>query len=311
MARKPTDELGRLSETDDLRAEDVTDFEAVRGQLFGVAYRILGSVGDAEDVVQEAWVRWQRADRRVIRNPAAFLTTTVTRLAISAATSARARRETYVGPWLPEPVDTTADPTLGAERAEALDLAVLMLLEKLPPTERAAYVLREAFDYSHRRIAEVLETSEVNARQLVTRARKHLASERSATVDRSEHRRLVEAFLAASRRGDLASLERLLAADVVARSDGGGRVHASRKDLVGAARVTTLLDNVFRKYWHASTIRAVEVNGATGLLVAAPDGTPEALIALDASERGIERLLLVLNPDKLGQFAELAASPPG
>ncbi|WP_234359228.1 RNA polymerase sigma-70 factor [Plantactinospora sp. BC1] len=283
--------------------DELGDFQAVRGRLFGIAYRMLGSVGDAEDVVQDAWLRWQGTDRRSVRNPAAFLTTTTTRLAINAVTTARARRETYVGPWLPEPVDTSADPALGAERAEGLELGVLLLLEKLAPAERAAYVLREAFDYAHRQVAEVLGTTEANARQLLSRARRHLASTRSTPVGRAEHRRLVEAFRAAARGGDLAALERLLAADVIASSDGGGRVHASRKDLYGVARVTTLLDNVLRKYWSESVIRVVPANGTESLLVAAADGTPEALLALAATDRGVERLFLVLNPDKLRQFA--------
>ncbi|MGI5149767.1 RNA polymerase sigma-70 factor [Plantactinospora sp. CA-294935] len=286
-----------------VQTDGVVDFEAIRGRLFGIAYRMLGTVGDAEDVVQDAWLRWQRTDRRNVRNPAAFLTTTTTRLAINAVTAARARRETYVGQWLPEPVDTAADPALGAERAEVLELGVLLLLEKLAPAERAAYVLREAFDYAHRQVAEVLGTTEANARQLLSRARRHLASARSAPVGRAEHRRLVEAFVAAARGGDLAALERLLADDVVASSDGGGRVHASRKDLHGAARVTTLLDNVLRKYWRDSAFRLVPANGAESLLVAAADGTPEALLALAATGRGIERLFIVVNPDKLQQFA--------
>ena len=213
---------------------DLAAFEDVRPRLFGLAYRMLGSVAEAEDVVQDAWLRWQGTDRRVVRNPAAFLTTTTTRLAINATTSAHARRETYIGPWLPEPVDTSADPALGAERAEALEMAVLLLLEKLGPTERAAYVLREAFGYSYREIADVLDTSEVNARQVARRAREHLDSERSAPATPAQQRRLLESFVAAARVGDLDGLERLLVDDVVVRPDGGGEVHASRVELVGA-----------------------------------------------------------------------------
>ncbi|MEV4537892.1 RNA polymerase sigma-70 factor [Asanoa sp. NPDC049518] len=287
----------------DVTGEDLDQFEAVRGRLFGIAYRMLGSVSDAEDVVQEAWMRWQNTDRRKVDNPAAFLSTTTTRLAINAVTSARARRESYVGPWLPEPVDTRADPALGAERAEALEMGALLLLERLPAAERAAYVLREAFGYPHKDVAEVLETSEANARQLVTRARKHLTSERSAPVDRAQHRRFVDRFLAASRDGDVAAFEQLLASDVIARNDGGGKVHAARKDVVGADRVANLLDNVLRKYWNTATFRAVEVNGDAGLLVVHADGTPEALIAMATSARGIEELYIVANPDKLRQFS--------
>ncbi|WP_246125155.1 RNA polymerase sigma-70 factor [Cellulomonas xylanilytica] len=285
---------------------DLAAFEDVRPRLFGIAYRMLGSVAEAEDVVQDAWLRWQGTDRRVVRNPAAFLTTTTTRLAINATTSAHARRETYVGPWLPEPVDTTADPALGAERAEALELAVLLLLEKLGPTERAAYVLREAFGYSYREIADVLEMSEVNARQVARRAREHLESGRSAPASPARHRRLLESFVAAARVGDLDGLERLLVDDVVVRPDGGGEVHASRVELVGAARTVTFLDNVLRKYWQASTLRIVEANGGAALLVTSAAGEPQAVVALDVSDRGIEHVYIVVSPSKLRQFAPAA-----
>ncbi|MFD7875269.1 sigma-70 family RNA polymerase sigma factor, partial [Streptomyces sp. NPDC059766] len=163
---------GAPSDTDDRATQE---FLAVRPQLFGIAYRVLGSSAEAEDVVQDAWLRWQNADRTTVREPAAFLTAVATRLAINVAQSARVRRESYVGPWLPEPVDTSQDPQLGAERAEAVEMAVLLLLEKLNPVERAAYVLREAFDYPYSRIADILETSDANGRQLVSRARRHLA----------------------------------------------------------------------------------------------------------------------------------------
>ncbi|MDG4824859.1 RNA polymerase sigma-70 factor [Asanoa sp. WMMD1127] len=292
-----------MTGADDVTAEDLAQFEAVRGRLFGIAYRMLGSVSDAEDVVQEAWMRWQRTDRRKVDNPAAFLSTTATRLAINAATSARARRESYVGPWLPEPVDTSADPALGAERAAALEMGVLLLMERLAPAERAAYILREAFGYAHRQVAEVLETSEANARQLVSRARRHITAERTSPVDRVQHRRLIDGFLAASRDGDLAAFEQLLAGDVVARNDGGGRVHAARKDIAGPDRVRNFLDNVLRKFWSTSTFRPVEANGETGVLVLTAEGTPEALIALTASAGGIDQLFIVANPDKLRQFA--------
>ena len=177
-------------------------FLSVRSRLFGIAYRMLGSATEAEDVVQEAWVRWQGTDRSVVRNPAAFLTTTVTRLAINAATSARARRETYVGPWLPEPVDTSDDPALGAERAEALEIATLVLLERLAPVERAVYVLREAFDYPYRRVAEILGLTEANARQLARRARERPGARPAVPVDPGEHRRLPDESVAAAHDGD-------------------------------------------------------------------------------------------------------------
>src|SRR6185295_13519794 len=155
--------------------DGVSVFESVRPRLFGIAYRMLGSAAEAEDIVQDAWLRWQGTDRTAVADPPAFLATATTRLAITFSQSARSRRETYIGPWLPEPIDTSGDPRLGAERAEALEFAVLLLLEKLSPTERAAYVLREAFDYSYDQIAHTIRSTEANARQLVTRARKHVS----------------------------------------------------------------------------------------------------------------------------------------
>lgn len=182
-------------------------FMSVRPRLFGIAYRMLGSAAEAEDVVQDVWVRWQATDRGRVRDTKAFLVTTVTRLAINVMQSARLRRETCVGPWLPEPIDTSADPRVGAERGQALASGVLLLLETLTPTERAAYILREAFDYPYRDIANVLRLEEANARQLVTRARQHVANGRRIPANSIEQHGLLEAFLAAARHGDVARLE--------------------------------------------------------------------------------------------------------
>ena len=168
---------------------------------------MLGSAAEAEDIVQDVWVRWQTTDRSVVRDAAAFLATMTTRLAINVMQSARSRRETYVGPWLPEPVDTSADPGLGAERGEALELGVLILLEKLSPAERAAYILREAFDYAYRDIADTLRLQEPNARQLVTRARQRVANGRRTPANATEQRRLLAAFIVAAKNGDVAGLE--------------------------------------------------------------------------------------------------------
>src|SRR4051794_2291840 len=197
-------------------------FASVRPRLFGIAYRMLGSSAEAEDIVQDVWLRWQAYDRSAVLDPPAFLATTTTRLAINVAQSARARHETYVGPWLPEPVDTSADPALGAERAEALELAVLVVLEALTPTERAAYVLREAFDYPYDQIAEIIESTEANARQLVSRARRHVTAGRPRSVSPTERERLTQAFLLAAQDGDFDALEAVLAEDVLSTSDGGG-----------------------------------------------------------------------------------------
>jgi RNA polymerase sigma-70 factor (ECF subfamily) len=189
-------------------------FYVVRPRLLGIAYRVLGSANDADDVVQDAWVRWQGTDRGQIRDPAGFLITMTTRLALTVGQSARARREISSGPLEIDAVDLGDDPSRVAEQCEALERALLALLEKLSAIERAAYVLREAFDYPQRMIAELLGLSEANARQIVSRARTRLRGERRRMVDPSEHRRLVDTFVTAARTGDLASLERLLAADI-------------------------------------------------------------------------------------------------
>jgi RNA polymerase sigma factor (sigma-70 family) len=193
-------------------------FQRVRPRLFGIAYRMLGSAAEAEDLVQDVWLRWQLADRSLVRDAAAFLTTTVTRLAINVMQSARSRRETYVGAWLPERVDTGADPRAGAERGQALSLALLLLLETLTHTERAAFILREAFDYPYRDIARLLCLEEANARQVVTRARLHLANRRRSPASSTEQRRLLDAFNAAAQHGDVPRLEGLLASQRLAAS---------------------------------------------------------------------------------------------
>jgi len=285
-------------------------FGELRPRLFGIAYRMLGTVADAEDVVQDAWLRWQGYDRSTVREAAAFLATTTTRLAINAAQSARARHEAYVGPWLPEPVDTAADPALGAERNEALELAVLLLLQRLSQTERAAYVLREAFDYPYDSIAEIVGTTDANARQLVSRARRHIAAERPRPIDAREHRRLLTGFLDAARAGDLATLEELLSADAVSWSDGGGVVRASRFPVVGRRRVARFVAAFAPTFWTGTDVAWVEANGQPAALVSR-DGTAVVLFALAASDQGIDRLLWVMNPAKLASIAPRAAPPAG
>lgn len=274
-------------------------FAAVRPRLFGIAYRMLGTVADAEDIVQDTWLRWQAYDRETVREPAAFLATTATRLAMNALRSARVQRETYIGPWLPEPVDTSADPTLGAERGEALGFAVLVLLEKLTPSERAAYVLREAFDYPYAEIGRIVEASEQSARQLVSRARKHLAAEkRSRAVSDAERTRLLTAFMAAAERGDMEELEKLFAADVVSLSDGGGIVRATRIPVVGATTVAKYIHAFASRFWQGAVMQLSEVNGEPAV-VAIRDGAIFAVVNAEVGDDGISRLFWVLNPNKL------------
>src|SRR5882757_559408 len=274
-------------------------FTEVRPRLFGIAYRMLGSAAEAEDIVQDVWLRWQATNRSVVENPPAFLATTTTRMCINFSQSAQSRRETYVGPWLPEPVDTSSDPALGAERSEALGLAILLLLEKLSPTERAAYVLREAFDYSHRQIAEVLQMEEANARQLVSRARKHIADGRRTPTSSEEQRRLLEAFIDAAQRGDLAALEDLFAEDVVSYSDGGGIVRtAARAPVSGRERVAKFIAAFASHFWTGITLRWMETNGQASVLLSR-DGSPIALTTIDASAQGIDQIMWIMRPSKL------------
>jgi RNA polymerase sigma factor (sigma-70 family) len=192
-------------------------FMSVRPRLFRIAYHMLGSAAEAEDVVQDVWVRWQTADQRLVRDAAAFLATTTRRLAINVMQSARSRRETPAGCWLPESVDTSADPRSTVERGQALASGIVVLLERLTPIERAAYILREALDYPYREIAKALRLGEANARQVVTRARQRLANGRRMSANSTEQRRLLEAFTAAARNGDVAKLEGTLIHDSVVR----------------------------------------------------------------------------------------------
>jgi RNA polymerase sigma-70 factor (ECF subfamily) len=276
----------------------VSVFKEARPRLFGIAYRMLGSVAEAEDIVQEAWLRWQQTDRAVVRNPPGFLTTVTTRLAINTAGSARMRREQYVGPWLPEPVDTSADPSLGAENAEALESAVLMLLEKVGPEQRAAYILRQAFDYPYDQIAEILATSAANARQLVSRAQKQVESGRKDPVDPTKHRELLEAFVAAARDGDVKRLEQVLSAEVVSTTDGAGIApRAARRPVIGRQNVARFVAG-WSDWWVGTTVTWIETNSQTSGLIRR-DETPEVVLSISASPSGIDQMMWVMAPDKL------------
>ena len=282
----------------------LADFLKVRPRLFGIAYRMLGSASEAEDVVQDVWLRWQATDRSVVLDPPAFLAMTATRLAINFAQSARSRHETYVGPWLPEPVDTSTDPQLGAERGQALEFAVLLLLEKLSPTERAAYVLREAFEYPYRQIAEILQLEEANTRQLVTRARQHIADGRRTPVSSAEQRRLLDAFIAAAQKGDLATLEGLFASDVVSYSDGGGVVRtAARAPVSGSERVAKFIASFAWHFWTGVVVQVVDTNGQASVLISR-NGESVGFVAIDASAQGIDQIMWILRPSKLTAIAK-------
>ena len=218
------------------------------------------------------------------------------------AQSAHTRHETYIGTWFPEPADTSSDPGIGAERGEALKLAVLLLLEKLSPSERAAYVLREAFDYSHRQIAEILQMEEANVRQLVSRARKHIADGRCTSVSSDEQRRFLEAFIGAAQKGDLSGLEALFAEDVVSYSDGGGLVRAARVPVSGRKRGAAFIAAVSSHFWKGMTLASVETNGQAAVLMSR-DGVPVALATIDASAQGINQIMWIMRPSKLAAIS--------
>jgi RNA polymerase sigma-70 factor (ECF subfamily) len=307
MAEAPTSETSssvRPNAGAGVHDDGLLVFSKVRPRLFGIAYRMLGSAAEAEDIVQDVWLRWQATDRAVVENPAAFLATTTTRMSINFAQSAQSRRETYIGPWLPEPVDTSSDPALGAERGEALGLAILLLLEKLSPTERASYVLREAFDYSYRQIADILQMEEAATRQLVSRARKHIADGRRAPASSEEQRRLLQAFIAAAQTGDLAALEGLFAEDVISYSDGGGVVRtAARAPVSGRERVARFIAAFASHFWTGITVRWVETNGQASVLMSR-DGVPIAFATIDASSQGIDQIMWILRPSKLAAISK-------
>ncbi|MBL1087018.1 RNA polymerase sigma-70 factor [Streptomyces actinomycinicus] len=277
-------------------------FEAHRARLFGLAYRLLGSAQEAEDAVQDAYLRFSGADRAAIEHLGAWLAKTVTNLCLNRLTSARARREQYVGTWLPEPV-VTADGTLGplesAERRDQVSLALLVLLERLTPAERAVYVLREAFGYAHREIADVLELSEANCRQLYRRAALRVAEPEGRFEAAPERQAdLVASFVTAAREGDLAALERLLAADVIWWADGGGRVTAALRPIEGRDKVVRFLAGISRRFAPDTEFTAAEVNGEAALVTWA-GGTLVAIAVPELRGGLITRVRAVVNPDKL------------
>lgn len=253
-------------------------------------------------MLQDVWLRWQTHDRDTVDEPLAYLVTMTTRTSLDVLKSARVRRETYIGPWLPEPIDTGASPEVLAEHDEALSIAVLHLLEALTPVERAAYVLHEAFAYPHEQIAAILEISHDSSRQAVSRARKHLATGQRRPVAPEEQRRLLEAFLAAAREGDLVQLEQLLADDVVSIADGGGVVRATTKPVAGRTPVTKLLKGFGRGFWPEIEIDYIEVNG-TPAARAKRDGELLGVVTIDVVDGAIRRFYWMVNPHKLGRIS--------
>ena len=280
---------------------DGETFNAYRPLLFSIAYRMLGSAMDAEDVVQEAFLRWRQRDPAAVASPKSYLTTVVTHLAIDSLRSARVRREEYVGQWLPEPVITEeravdADP---ATLAESLSMAFLTLLERLTPVERAVFLLHDVFAYPFEEIAAIVGKSSANCRQIALRARRHLGMERPRfTTHREEQERLTERFMRAWTSGDLTALLALLADDVTVYSDGGGKALAARRPITGADRVGRFFLGIAAKASAAFTLHVATINGQPAL-VGERYGHPYGVYALEVAGEQIRAIRIVLNPDKL------------
>ena len=276
-------------------------FETHRSRLFGLAYKLLGSRSDAEDVVQDTWLRWRQADRSVIRDAEAWLVTATTRLGIDRLRTARTERETYVGPWLPEPlsVDESPTPERGVEIAEQVSLAFLSLLERLGPEERAAFLLKEIFDYDYVQIAELIGHSEANCRQMVHRARTRLQAERPRfSVAPEKHRSLLERFMRAAQDGNREAIVRLLDANAHLVSDGGGKVNATIRPLHGAERIARLFWAIARRSKGALDWHLGHVNGEPALL-RTHEGRLHSVTTIAVDGDRITGIFTVLNPDKL------------
>ncbi len=284
----------------------------LRPRAFAIAYRMLGSVSEAEDVVQEALIRVNAAIERgeEISSPRAYAATVTTRLAIDELRSARARRESYVGEWLPEPIaDPEEGPAAQAERADSLSLAFLVLLESLTPEQRAALLLHDVFDYGYGEVAEIVRTSEENARQLASRARRHVQEGRPRFEPSAELReRLADSFFAAIEEGEFGALEALLAEDVELHGDGGGLAPAIKHPVFGRVTVAQML----RNWWRLSDrvggveVRRVAVNGQPGAEFFDRDGRLISVLALDVADGEIRALRSILNPEKLGHLGPVA-----
>lgn len=287
-------------------------FEEHRPVLMGVAYRMLGRVADAEDMVQEAWLRWSGADHAEVREPRAYLVRITTRLAIDRLRQIQSRNEAYVGPWLPEPyatdfADTVPDAAERAVLADSVSLAVLVVLESLSPLERAVFVLREAFGFPYADIATTLDRSEPAVRQLAGRARKHVDERRTRyEVDPALQRELTERFLAAATEGDLEGLLSLLAPDVRLVGDSGGRAKAPLRAIESADKVGRFVIGVSRQGGglQDATFRFVELNGGPALLVLSA-GKPDTVFQLDVADGRIQCVYIVRNPDKLLSLADV------
>jgi RNA polymerase sigma-70 factor, ECF subfamily len=287
-------------------------FHQHRALLFSIAYRMLGSVADAEDMLQETFIRWQQTATGEILNPRAFLVTILSRLCINHLQSARVQREEYFGQWLPEPLLTgpTKGPLEALQVGESLSMAFLMLLERLSPVERAVFLLREVFDYEYSEIAKALDQSEVNCRQILRRAREHVTQDRPRFDPSTEQREeLLQEFLGASERGDLQGLLAMLSNDVVLYADGGGKANAVPNAIHGAENVARFLMRAPKKLVPQNLVRRMaQINGQPGI-VSYLDGRTHSVFTLDIAEGRVRNIFIVTNPEKLARLPELPPAP--
>jgi RNA polymerase sigma-70 factor (ECF subfamily) len=304
------DEVRRPQANDSAISIRLTTFDQYRSLLFSIAYRMLGSVADAEDVLQETYIRWQQTKDETIRSPRAFLVTIVSRLCINQLQSARVQREEYVGQWLPEPIvtDLSSDPLGIIKIDESLSMAFLVLLERLTPIERAVFLLREVFEYEYSEIAAVLGQNEVNCRQILRRARQHVSAMRPRfEASTKQQNDLLQRFLEAIRVGDMEGLLGLLSHDVVLHSDGGGKAVAVPNLVRGADNVIRGILGAFRKLLPKTLMRRpARINGAPGI-VSYLDGKPYSVVTLDVADGHVQAIYILTNPEKLAHLPELSA----
>lgn len=278
---------------------DVGTFQQCRGLLFSIAYRMLGSVAEAEDMVQEAYLRWQSTDESTVRSPSAFLASVITRLCLDHLRSARVRREQYVGPWLPEPLIVEEEREMPAELNESLSMAFLVVLETLSPAQRAAFLLREVFEYPYPEVAAMLAKSESACRQLVHRAREDIAARRPRfPADRRQQAEVTDRFVAACATGDVDDLLTLLAADATLVSDGGGKVRAAQRPILGRDRISRFILGVLKSAPRDMAVESAQVNGVPGIILRSA-GRAFAVVNLDIAGDQILTVHIVVNPDKL------------
>ncbi len=305
------DEAGRRLSNDPTEAVRLATFDQYRSLLFSIAYRMLGSVADAEDMLQETFIRWEQSGDEEIRSPRAFLVTIVSRLCINHLQSARVQREEYVGQWLPEPIvtDPGSDPLEMIKLDESLSMAFLVLLERLTPIERAVFLLREVFEYDYSEIGAVLAESEVNCRQILRRARQHVSAVRprfEASTEKQDE--LLQRFLAAVGTGDMDGLLGLLSEDVVLHSDGGGKAVAVPNLVHGADNVVRGISGAFRKLLPKTLVRRLaRINGEPGV-VSYLDGKPYSVVTLDVVDGRVQAIYILTNPEKLVHVPPLAGT---